>query len=371
MVVASEKVMAASNVPVLEVAGGRSDSGNGMNSPRIHVSLPTNLKIVRSPSRDSVATEFSLGSLSSYQADFCKLPGTSSQLSFLRAVPEGHGINGQQLSCLTPNRGPSPIPGGCSRFLKVPSGGVAAPGSTDGTAWWEEETDFNVIKSCVALSKALGLQKSFSTGDIASLNPNALGESARLCVSQVALNHIQQYERLPYGMGSRSLSTWVAVGDGGLVQGVSSQLPSPQGRPTSVLVDSLKSDVASFSGVSFTPADLILSVNKQVRQHYIRRRLLATYKALERLSQSQFNLDKMAAQVGQEMDSGASEAQLNSKPDSTTSSPSTTEPMWMKNASVSLNDVERERGRPLSKYQRNIMIFNWLHSLEDTESDLL
>ena len=137
----------------------------------------------------------------------------------------------------------------------------------------------------------------------------------------------------------------------------------------SLFVDA--ADVASFSGVSFTPADLILSVNKQVRQHYIRRRLLATYKALERLSQSQFNLDKMAAQVGQEMDSGASEAQLNSKPDSSTSSPSTTEPMWMKNASVSLNDVERERGRPLSKYQRNIMIFNWLHSLEDTESDLL
>jgi len=166
--------MEASNIPVLDAVAGRNDNGNGMNSPRIHVSLPTNLKIVRSPSRDSVATEFSLCSLSSCQSDFWKLPGASSHLNFLKTVPEGHGINGQQLSCLTPNRGPSPIPGGCSRFLKVPSVG-AAHGSTDGTVWWEEETDFNVIKSCIALSKALGLQKSFSTGDIASLNQTTSG----------------------------------------------------------------------------------------------------------------------------------------------------------------------------------------------------
>ncbi|PZC71560.1 hypothetical protein B5X24_HaOG212979 [Helicoverpa armigera] len=28
-------------------------------------------------------------------------------------------------------------------------------------------------------------------------------------------------------------------------------------------------------------------------------------------------------------------------------------------------DLERERGRPLSKYERNMMIFNWLHTLDD------
>jgi hypothetical protein len=51
----------------------------------------------------------------------------------------------------------------------------------------------------------------------------------------------QQYERMHpvFGMGSRSLSTWVAVGDGAAIQ-ISSQLPSPQGRPTSVHVDSSK-----------------------------------------------------------------------------------------------------------------------------------
>ncbi|CAB3252311.1 unnamed protein product [Arctia plantaginis] len=28
-------------------------------------------------------------------------------------------------------------------------------------------------------------------------------------------------------------------------------------------------------------------------------------------------------------------------------------------------DLERERGRPLSKYERNMMIFNWLHTLDE------
>jgi hypothetical protein len=41
--------------------------------------------------------------------------------------------------------------------------------SVDG-GWWEEETDLSVIKNFSTLSKALGLQKSFSTGDIVSLD---------------------------------------------------------------------------------------------------------------------------------------------------------------------------------------------------------
>lgn len=38
-----------------------------------------------------------------------------------------------------------------------------------------------------------------------------------------------------------------------------------------------------------------------------------------------------------------------------------------KNKTLTVNDVERERGKPLSKYDRNIMIFNWLHALEPEE----
>ena len=134
--------------------------GGGMNSPRIQVNnLPTSLRMMppRSPSRESIVS-----------GSECCWSG------FLKAVPESH----QQLSAyLTPNRGPSPVPGsGGNRFLKVPNGGgggISGARSTDGSNWWEEETDLSVIKSCQALSKALGLQKSFSTGDIVTLDDSA------------------------------------------------------------------------------------------------------------------------------------------------------------------------------------------------------
>ena len=142
-----------------------------MNSPSIHVSLPTSSKMLRSPSRESVATEMSVFSVSSFNSDFLKLP-SNARLGFgaLRAVPETRHLYSptQQLSYLTPNRGPSPIPGRSGRFLKVPndaSGGTGG-GCLPSEVWCEEETDLNVIKSCSALSTALGLQKSFSTGDI-------------------------------------------------------------------------------------------------------------------------------------------------------------------------------------------------------------
>ncbi|KAI9558155.1 hypothetical protein GHT06_014908 [Daphnia sinensis] len=368
---------------------GASGVNNGMNSPRIQVSLPTNLKMPpRSPSRESVATEMSVSS--SYLSE-CgwqnKLPA---HLSFLKAVPEN-----QQLSAyLTPNRGPSPIPGsGGGRFLRVPGASSVGGRSMDGglgIGWWEEETDLNVIKNFSTLSKALGLQKSFSTGDIVSLDDSGLpvhnsGGALRACVSEVAMGGIQQqYERMHpvFGMGSRSLSTWVAVGDGAAIQ-ISSQLPSPQGRPTSVHVDASKADAAAFcGGVTFTPADLILNLNKRVRQCYIRRRLLTTYKALERLSQSQFNLDQIAAvaEAASQVDSIQSE-QSQQQPfasgDESLSAKagpgghsSPLDATWIKSA-LTLNDVERDQGRPLSKYMRNMMIFNWLHTLEDGPTEML
>ena len=35
-------------------------------------------------------------------------------------------------------------------------------------------------------------------------------------------------------------------------------------------------------------------------------------------------------------------------------------------ASLSSKDIERDRGKPLSKYDRNVMIFDWLHTLDET-----
>lgn len=113
---------------------------------------------------------------------------------------------------------------------------------------------------------------------------------------------------------------------------------------------------------------------------------MTTYKALERLSQSQFNLDQIAAvaeaatgQVDlslpdqslqyQPFGIVAGEESLSAKAGSAgTSSP--LDATWIKGA-LTLNDVERDQGRPLSKYMRNMMIFNWLHSLEDGPTELL
>ena len=43
-----------------------------------------------------------------------------------------------------------------------------------------------------------------------------------------------------------------------------------------------------------------------------------------------------------------------------------------KDASLSSREIDRDRGKPLSKYERNVMIFDWLHTLDEkaTLSDL-
>lgn len=163
------------------------------------------------------------------------------------------------------------------------------------------------------------------------------------------------------GMGSRSLSTWVAVGDGataGAAQQISSQLPSPQGRPASVHVDSKSAQDFMAASFNISAADLILNLNKRVRQCYIRRRLVTTYKALERLSQSQFNLDRIAQQAQSQTTDRADPLPL----------PAPLGGVQQQQQILTLNDVERDQGRPLSKYTRNMMIFNWLHSLDPEES---
>lgn len=92
--------------------------------------------------------------------------------------------------------------------------------------------------------------------------------------------------------------------------------------------------------------------------------MLTTYRALERLSQSEFNLDQLEA--------AASAAQ--STPGTTLLVPGTTSALSgtsmigrkERNHALTVRDVERERGNQLSKYERNMMIFNWLHTLDDT-----
>ncbi|KAH6945735.1 hypothetical protein HPB50_009730 [Hyalomma asiaticum] len=153
---------------------------------------------------------------------------------------------------------------------------------------------------------AAPLVKSFSTADI--VQAVAAAEPLRASVSELAL------AELPARLESRSCSTWVAVGD------VASQLPSPQA-----------------SEAALAPADLVRSVSTKVRQMYIRRRLLSTYRALERLTKSELDVSGVVPRVHVTTD-----------------------------AKLTVRDVQRDRGKPLTKYERNMMIFDWLQNLDQS-----
>lgn len=85
---------------------------------------------------------------------------------------------------------------------------------------------------------------------------------------------------------------------------------------------------------------------------------------MERLSQSEFNLDQLEAAATAAQTShgttllvpgsvaGVSGASLIGRKE--------------RNHALTVRDVERERGNQLSKYERNMMIFNWLHTLDDS-----
>ncbi|KAK2705687.1 uncharacterized protein LOC136030072 isoform X2 [Artemia franciscana] len=303
--------------------------------PTVSVSAPSvNQRVLRSPSRESIVTEFSLLNLSAV--------GTDAKTSSLRVRD-------------IPHRGPSPN-AGRHRFLRV-SGEIsqAIP-----ELWFEEEND--LIKSCGALSSALGLQKSFSTSDVtqlAAMEISAAANALRPSVSDFVINCCR-YDLPPGRLDatSRSCSTWVAVGDMGTA---TSQLPSPQGRPPG-LVSTHEHDLLPM----FTTADLVRSVNKTVRQNYIRRRLFTTYRALERMAQSQFDLDRLESIAANAIRLASAPSRLlkTFKPESPLV---TRKGVKDPKLALTVKDVERDRGKPLSRYDRNIMIFNWLHTLDEPD----
>lgn len=70
---------------------------------------------------------------------------------------------------------------------------VFRPADIPEILWFEEETE--LIRSCAALSSAVGLQKSFSTSDISQLASPEDGPSIpglRNAVSELALNCLQR-----------------------------------------------------------------------------------------------------------------------------------------------------------------------------------
>ncbi|XP_076176455.1 uncharacterized protein LOC143151317 isoform X3 [Ptiloglossa arizonensis] len=244
--------------------------------------------------------------------------------------------------------------------------------------WFEEENE--LIRSCGVLSSALGLRKSFSTSDVSQLpSPDGLNTTGmRLAVSALTLDTAQRstllLEHTKLDHASRSCSTWVAVGE---PVAVTSQLPSPHGETaqeqhnqqllsneTSASQSAPQPSSTSLQPpVPFTGADLVRSVNKKVRQNYIRRRLLTTYRALERLSQSEFNLDQLEAAASAAQTTSGITLLVPGTPGVTGSSLLRRKE---RNHTLTIKDVERERGNQLSKYERNMMIFNWLYTLDNT-----
>ena len=153
---------------------------------------------------------------------------------------------------------------------------------------------------------------------------------------------------------------------------------------------------------NFTPADLVQSVNKRIRQSYLRKRLLTSYKALERMSLSGLNIEKLqdlidetgklspefARLVPLRPDVVSGEIKISSSPlpnnkiqpglknyRSSNDSSQTTLSSVVSDCTVirqrrdsntiSSREIERDRGKPLSKYERNVMIFDWLHTLDE------
>ncbi|XP_037786822.1 uncharacterized protein LOC119582550 isoform X4 [Penaeus monodon] len=239
-------------------------------------------------------------------------------------------------------RGPSPTPEARHRLQvsgEVPVGSAGGGGSSAGgdggstNLWGEEESD--LIRSCAALSSALGVHKSFSTSDISGVGATSTeGDLNRTWVSEV--NVCSGGARLDGVLlprldpTSRSCSTWVAVGD----VASTSQLPSPQARP------------GSLESPAITAADFIRSVNKKVDGGGV----TLVVPPRQQAAHDVFRIIKKEV----ELPTPAHSASAHNK-----------------NLSLTARDVERDRGRPLTKYERNMMIFNWLQTLEETAYEMM
>ncbi|KAF8784843.1 uncharacterized protein LOC129958528 [Argiope bruennichi] len=350
----------------------------------------TNSGILRSPSHESFATDLSLMSLSSLGSEISRMRGS--------AFRSKNHSGGDSAESGDERRSPVIMDGGVGGWvarktkarnnnvglLQVPSEQYGKRGVTDDVLYEEEN---EAIRNCGALSSMLGLMRSFSTSDLdQNVVTSSEKENLRSSVSEMVLNSWKHYD-MPYGRleyTSRSCSTWVAVGD----VSTTSQLPSPQ-------------TLANYATEhpEITAIDFVRAINKKVRQVYIRRRLESTYKALERLTRSELSLDlpSIAVPVPTASTSGAPGSLDDSSNYAPSDAPGAHTPLPQfhistelgrsirhelqisavgfhgvnKTLSLTVKDIERDKGKPLSKYERNMMIFNWLQSLDENAFDQL
>lgn len=128
---------------------------------------------------------------------------------------------------------------------------------------------------------------------------------------------------------------------------------------------------------------------------------MTTYRALDRLSQSEFNLDRLEAAAASyykgpgptelivpstilkttnnntsttanpnvPIDTTAEQTQINAKKQQINAEIIKKKISLNMTKNLTIQDIEKERGKPLSKYDRNMMIFNWLHTLDEVVAD--
>lgn len=328
--------------------------------------------IPRSPSHESFATDLSLMSLSSLGSEIVRVRGrgprnpagsdaldSGDEMRRSPVIMEG-GVGGW-----VARNAKFVSRSGNSSLLQVPPEQYGGKRAVADDVLYEEENE--AIRNCGALSSMLGLMRSFSTSDLdQNILQSSEGEQLRTSVSEMVLNSWKHYD-VPYGRleyTSRSCSTWVAVGD----ISTTSQLPSPQ-------------TLAGYAAENpeMTAIDFVRAINKKVRQMYIRRRLESTYKALERLTRSELSLDLPSIAVP--VPPGATacpplpQFSLSTELDRSIRHELQISSVGFhganKTLSLTVKDIERDKGKPLSKYERNMMIFNWLQSLDENAFDQL
>ena len=206
---------------------------NNSSNPAILVQLPDSSTKVFIKEEDSatVDTEENASSVNfNLNNSSCTGLGPSSNLK----VSFGSGRRGD----LHLFRAPSPISCEQQFFLTLPQAGHSGRSCTGSVSeqlsiggdvgiYTDEKV---LIKSLELLADALGFKKSFSTNDILGIGLDKNGGNVHI-PAQVSLHRSQSEMKLSdvaplarIEASSRSLSTWVAVGD----TSATTQLPSPQ-----------------------------------------------------------------------------------------------------------------------------------------------
>lgn len=206
---------------------------NNSPNPAILVQLPDSSTKVFIKEEDS-ATVDTEENASSINLNLNNSTGTGLGLSSNLRVSFGSGRRGD----LHLFRAPSPISSEQQFFLSLPQAGHSGRSCTGSVSeqlsiggdvgiYTDEKI---LIKSLELLADALGFKKSFSTNDILGIGLDKYGGNSHY-PAQVSLHRSQSEMKLSDVLplarieaSSRSLSTWVAVGD----TSATTQLPSPQ-----------------------------------------------------------------------------------------------------------------------------------------------